>query len=239
MIDTLVPAGVAVSWTAGDVLDTRLFPEELAHVRGAAETRRREFAAVRHSARVALTALGVPTAPILPGRGGAPNWPPSVVGSMTHCHRYRAAAVAHRSRAAAIGIDAEPNEVMPDGVLRIIARAEEMISLRTLQNADPMVCWDRLLFSTKESVFKVWYPMTGKWLGFKDASVSLGTDGRFRATLLPPEAPTRRLNGRWRVSNGLIGTAIVVRAGTDAEAHGTCSRTAEWSPENAGAPRPA
>ena len=212
MIEALVPAGVAVSWTVDDVPGRTLFPQEAAHVRGACDRRRAEFASVRHCARAALTALGVPAGPIVPGRGGAPTWPASVVGSMTHCRRYRAAAVALRSTAAAIGIDAEPHEALPEGARRIVARAEELSLLRALDEADPTVRWDRLLFSAKESVFKVWYPLTGKRLVLAESSVVLEPDGRLEATLLPDDAPVRRLRGRWQVSDGLITTAIIVAA---------------------------
>jgi len=39
-----------------------------------------------------------------------------VVGSMTHCAGYRAAAVARARDVVTIGIDAEPHAVLPDGV---------------------------------------------------------------------------------------------------------------------------
>jgi len=29
----------------------------------------------------------------------------------------------------------------------------------------PGPSWDRLLFSAKESVYKAWFPLTGRWLG--------------------------------------------------------------------------
>jgi 4'-phosphopantetheinyl transferase EntD len=211
-MEALVPAGVAVSWTVDDVPEWTLYPEELAHVRGACDRRRTEFASVRHCARAALTALGVAPAPIVPGRGGAPTWPTSVVGSMTHCRGYRAAAVARRSTAAAIGIDAEPHEALAEGARQIVARAEELSSLQALHEVDPTIHWDRLLFSAKESVFKVWYPLTGRRLGFAESSVSLTPDGRLEGTLLPAETPLRRLRGRWQVSDGLIATVITVLA---------------------------
>ncbi|WP_442812969.1 hypothetical protein OG930_28490 [Streptomyces sp. NBC_01799] len=50
----------------------------------------------------------MPTAPIPPSPFGAPVRPPGVVGSITHCTGYRAAAVALRARVLSVGIDAEP-----------------------------------------------------------------------------------------------------------------------------------
>jgi len=53
--------------------------------------------------------------------------------------------------------------------------------------AAPGVCWDRLLFSAKESAYKAWFPLTGRPLRFHDAAVTLGQDGhRFIVRVLLP-----------------------------------------------------
>jgi 4'-phosphopantetheinyl transferase EntD len=75
------------------------------------------------------------------------------------------------------------------------------------------VCWDRLLFSAKESVYKAWFPLTGRWLGFEDADVTITPDGTFTARLLAElteTQPPASFAGRWLASGGLILTAIVV-----------------------------
>lgn len=135
-----------------------LYPEEATAVAGSVEKRRREFAAVRACARSAMTALGLPPQPVLPGERGAPRWPEGVVGSMTHCEGYRAAALARTSDLAALGIDAEPHRPLPDGVLDLVSSSAECSRLRSLVAANPGVQCDRLLFSAKESVYKAWFP---------------------------------------------------------------------------------
>ncbi|HEY3692789.1 MAG TPA: hypothetical protein VGL46_21300 [Pseudonocardiaceae bacterium] len=50
---------------------------------------------------------------MVPGERRKPVWPPGVVGSLTHCTGYRAAAVAHRRGVLTVGIDAEPHEPLP------------------------------------------------------------------------------------------------------------------------------
>lgn len=45
-------------------------------------------------------------------------WPDGVVGSMTHCDGYRAAAVAHAGEVLGVGIDAEPHFPFPRGCSR-------------------------------------------------------------------------------------------------------------------------
>ncbi len=186
MLELILPTAVAYAESFVDVPESTLLPAELEAL-GAArhEGRRREFTTVRHCARRALADLGVPPVAVLPGERGAPLWPHGVVGSMTHCAGYRAAAVASRTRVRAVGIDAEPHEPLPGRVLGAIARAEEHGRLAALTAECPQVRWDRLLFCVKESVYKAWFPMTRRRLGFADASVSFDrAAGTFRAELV-------------------------------------------------------
>jgi 4'-phosphopantetheinyl transferase EntD len=222
MIEEILPSGV-VPAEAFDELPpdpaepaTLPFPEETAAVARAVPRRQREFATVRACARRALGALGLPPVPLLPGRRGAPQWPEGVVGSMTHCDGYRAAAVAHASDTLAIGIDAEPNGPLPDGVLAAVALPRERAQVRALGGTDPEVRWDRLLFSAKESVFKTWYPLTGRELDFDEADIELDpAAGTFTARLLVPGPvvagrPLDGFTGRWLARDGLVVTAITL-----------------------------
>ena len=217
MLETLLAAApVTVVETREDPADTFLFPEEAEAVARAVEKRRREFATVRQCARTALGELGIPPAPILPGPEGAPRWPDGIVGSMTHCTDYRAAVVARASAVASIGIDAEPAAPIPDpDVLALVTDETERTALAALGVRRPGVPWDRLLFSAKESVYKTWFPLTGRWLGFEDARVDLATDGTFAASLLVP-GPTvagkelTGFSGRWLIRDGVAVTAIVL-----------------------------
>ncbi|OHV42323.1 4-phosphopantetheinyl transferase [Parafrankia colletiae] len=225
----------------GDAVDARLFPEEAATLTRAVDKRRREFTTGRICAHRALEALGEPAVPILSGEHREPRWPGGVVGSITHTRGYRAAAVARQVPGAtvSVGIDAEPNEATPGGVLREISLPQERDLLAELGRAHSQVCWDRLLFSAKESVYKAWFPLARRWLGFDDAELVLTVDdpvddtpvaasvtgsptgggvtarGQFRARLLVPgpDLPTGELTGftgRWVVGRGLIVTAIAV-----------------------------
>ena len=184
MIEEILPAAVASAEMFTDPPDARLFPQEVAIVERASDKRRREFTAGRECARIALGKLGVVPVPILIGVRGAPQWPPGIVGSITHCDGYRAAAAAYASDVAAIGMDAEPDDPLPRGVLDVISLSAERARLAALAGERPAVCWDRLLFSAKESVYKAWFPLTGRWLGFEDADVTISPDGTFTARLL-------------------------------------------------------
>lgn len=194
-----------------------LFPEEEAVVAKAVLKRRREFTAVRGCARRAMEKLGVPPQPILPGERGAPQWPAGLVGTMTHCEDYCAAALARATDLASLGIDAEPHLPLPDGILTAVALPAERQRLDRLTAGHPSVHWDRLLFSAKETVYKVWFPLTRSRLGFTEADIRFDPDGRLTARLLraAPVAHGHRLgtlHGRWLVHDGFAATAIGVEA---------------------------
>jgi 4'-phosphopantetheinyl transferase EntD len=213
VIEEILPAAVASAEMFTDPPNATLLPQEAAIVERVSDKRRREFTAGRECARIALGKLGVVPVPILIGERGAPQWPPGIVGSITHCDGYRAAAAAHASDVAAIGMDAEPDDPLPRGVLDVISLPAERARLAALAGEGPAVCWDRLLFSAKESVYKAWFPLTGRWLGFEDADVTITPDGTFTARLLAElteTQPPASFAGRWLASGGLIFTAIVV-----------------------------
>ena len=134
-----------------------------------------------------------------------------MVGSITHCTGYTAAAVAWQARVWTLGIDAEPNEPLPEGVLGPTASAAEIAHLDSLAVADPRVQWGRLLFCAKEALYKAWYPVQGRWLGFEDVDVQLSPDGWFRCRLLTPAVdagPFARCQGRWALDQGVLLAAV-------------------------------
>ncbi|KQX78527.1 MULTISPECIES: 4'-phosphopantetheinyl transferase [unclassified Streptomyces] len=217
-----------------------LYPQEEVLVARAVAKRRREFTVVRSCARRAMEKLGVPAQPVLPGERGAPQWPDGLTGSMTHCEGYCAAALVRAADLASLGIDAEPHEPLPEGVLSAVALPAEAERLGRLAAGHPEVHWDRLLFSAKEAVYKAWFPLTRKWLDFSEADIDLGpatgtasasvatpvsasgpaegTEGVFRARLLVPGPVVggHRLghfDGRWSVRRGLLATAVTVHHG--------------------------
>jgi 4'-phosphopantetheinyl transferase EntD len=222
LIDEILPSPAAAVEAFADPPHARLFPEEEALLARAVDKRRREFTTVRACARAALAALGVAPAPILPGERGAPQWPAGVVGSMTHCDGYRAAAIARAGDMLTIGLDAEPDLVLPDGVLGAVSLPGERAMLRDLASAAPGPSWDRLLFSAKESVYKAWFPLTGRWLGFEEAEITFDpVGGTFEARLLaaavlPGGLTLTGFTGRWLSRDGLLLTAIAVPAGPPA-----------------------
>ncbi|MFI0907738.1 4'-phosphopantetheinyl transferase [Streptomyces sioyaensis] len=218
MIDELLPETVSAAELFGEPPAGALLPEEEPHVSRAVDKRKHEFAAGRWCARRAMAGLGAPPVPILPGPRGEPGWPSGLVGAVTHCEGYAAAVVARSTQVRALGVDAEPAKPLPDGVLEAVALPGERAGLpRSPSGARPLP-WDRMLFSAKESVYKAWFPMTGRPLEFEDAFLTFDPDdGTFTARLLVPgwrlgDEVLTGFQGRWAVRAGLIVTAVVVPA---------------------------
>jgi 4'-phosphopantetheinyl transferase EntD len=211
MIERLLPPEVSAVARRGNEAGLRPFPEEEALLGEAVASRRAEFITARHCARQALRALGEPERPILRGPKREPLWPPGIVGSITHCTGYRAAAVARAAEVLTIGIDAEPHAPIPERVKhRILDDAERA----WVASAPSGIHWDRLIFSAKESVYKAWYPLAQTWLGFEDARIAIDPSaGVFHAKLLiaPPPGVPRAFDGRYLVEDRLVVTAIVAR----------------------------
>ncbi|MGK2881555.1 MAG: 4'-phosphopantetheinyl transferase PptT [Mycobacterium sp.] len=206
------PTGLAAAEVYADPDGLVPLAEEAPLIAKAVAKRRNEFLSARYCARVALGELGLPATPILKGDKGEPRWPDGVVGSLTHCQGFRGAVVARRDHVRSVGIDAEPHEVLPDGVLDAVSLPIERHQLAALPGG---MHWDRILFCAKEATYKAWFPLTHRWLGFEDAHITFGVDGTFTSRILIDPAaehgpPLAALSGRWSVADGLALTAIVL-----------------------------
>ncbi|KOG83531.1 MULTISPECIES: 4'-phosphopantetheinyl transferase [Streptomyces] len=227
MIERLLPDDVSCAATREETVpDGTLFPEEEALMARSVAKRRNDFATARACARRAMAGLGLPPVAILHGHRGKPLWPEGIVGSLTHCHGYRAAALAREQDVLSLGIDAEPHAPLPEGVRELVTLPAERERIGPqAEEGSGALHWDRVLFSAKESVFKTWYPVTGVELDFVEADLTMhqesdpgggGTPGAARGTftarllLTDPALPTT-LRGRWRIEDGVIATAVLVR----------------------------
>jgi 4'-phosphopantetheinyl transferase EntD len=219
VIASLLPAAV-VTVEAGDADWTApLLPEEAPLVARAVEKRRREFTAGRTCARRALARLGWTDFPVLAGAHREPLWPPGVVGAITHCRGYCAAAVARVTDVRSLGIDAELRAPLPKGVAELVCTEPERRWAATL----PDDHWGTLVFSAKESVYKTWFPVAQRWLDYKDAELTVDPErGCFSACILLEGArdvfPWNPLPGRFAVDDERVFTAIAVPARAASEA---------------------
>ena len=122
MLEELLPNEVVAVETREDTMDVVLFPTEEVIVRRAVEKRRREsrLSAPAHAGHSRVLTCRPFPSPVV--SAASRNGPPASFGSITHCESYRACALARSHEIATVGIDAEPNAPLPDGVLEPIAR---------------------------------------------------------------------------------------------------------------------
>jgi 4'-phosphopantetheinyl transferase EntD len=214
----LVPAVVASAETRAPVRE-ELFPAEERVLAAAGQRRRDQFTRGRWCARQALGALGITRRAIPVGARGAPVWPPGTVGSITHCAGYCGAAAAHAGEVAALGIDAEPDAPLPPRVIARVASERELAAIDHDLVAREGLPLGKLLFSAKEAVYKAWFPLTGRPLGFRDVELAIDlAGGRLEARLLVDPAPIdgsaiTTLSGRWCVHEGIVCVAVALARG--------------------------
>jgi 4'-phosphopantetheinyl transferase EntD len=214
VIRALFPPGVCVA-TGPNTPDEPLQPEEAELACAMGPARQREFAAGRACARRAMRELGT-DGPVLRGLRHAPLFPEGIVGSITHTTGFCAAAVAWRTSFAGVGLDAERDEPLSERAAARICSAGELAALRALPGRSPEH-WAAVVFSAKETLYKAYFPLTGFFIGFRDATIALHPDaadaGRFEAHLVRRDAPDaagqRRFEGRYasdgaRVISGLV-----------------------------------
>lgn len=155
-----------------------LKPEEQKSVARAVPKRVLEFTAGRHCARAALTQLGLSPVALPPLPSRAPNWPPGVSGSISHCEGYCGAVVAFSNRLRGIGFDVEGLGSVRPEVWPLITTQEELRTLQTLptERANQLAT---LFYSAKEAFYKAQHPLTETFLDFKDVRVEVTNRDRF------------------------------------------------------------
>lgn len=215
MRDLLPPAVAVVVADPGDWSGELLPAERVCLGDRAVARRRRDFTAGRVCARRALAGLGLPPTPVPSAPDRSPVWPPGVVGTITHTRGYCAAAVARTTDVRSVGMDAERHRELTPGVRRKVCLPEEEAELARLPAGAP---WPTVLFSVKETVYKVWWPVVGTWLDFQDARVTLDPDAgtftariaRARLDAAPAADRPASINGRFAVDTDLVRSAAIL-----------------------------
>jgi len=192
-----------------------MYPVERSYVLRATEHRRREFAAGRSLARQAMASLGVAQAAIPAAADRAPVWPAGIVGSISHCAEWCVAAVARESQdCLSIGIDVEPATPLDEDLVDAVCGDEELMWL-TKQPDGRRGLLAKAIFSAKESVYKVQYPLSRQVIDFHAVSVALDmANGSFTARFrvaVEPFPSSYQVNGRIAVTSELIATGVALK----------------------------
>lgn len=141
-------------------------------IRRSVQKRQAEFFFGRLTARLAMAALGAPTAEIVIGPQREPVWPHGIVGSISHTGGLAMATAARPSRCHGIGIDVER---------AVSGDARDSIASSVLDAAE-MAILDRhcagmedggfsLAFSAKESLYKGAFPSVQRFFDFAAARI--------------------------------------------------------------------
>lgn len=213
-----------------------LHPLEAPIIKDFASRRATEFAEGRACAREALSQVDGELAhqPIGRAPNRAPVWPEGIVGSISHCAGVRAAAVASNSKIRGLGIDIEEVQELDPAVVAQVLVPEEIAELGNASwVVNPAIVAphiaELIIFSAKESLFKLWSPFTHTWLGYEDAQIHLemaatlgspGLDSEIgdQGEILHGTLTVRVLvdhprefesvEGRWQVSGGYVRTSM-------------------------------
>ena len=167
LISGLEPNGSSAYLSIVTSVTNFSFPEEEALVAHASDSRSAEFIAGRESLRNALGQLGFAPQAILPNSSGVPKLPDGAVGSIAHSRKLCCAIAGHNSDFKALGIDIE-------GTDRLTARAARRVSTADEKKwtSDDQVR-SSILFSLKESFYKMQFPCWNKLANFDDVSLEV------------------------------------------------------------------
>ncbi|MCR4347655.1 MAG: 4'-phosphopantetheinyl transferase superfamily protein [Sulfuricaulis sp.] len=219
LLASLFPPGVAAAElrTAGD--PSLLLPDEAKQLVRAVPKRMQEFAAGRLCARRALAEFGFIDYPLRMHSDRRPQWPDTVVGSISHTTGMCGAVVARQSQFRAIGLDMEiVGQVTPE-IWPTICTPEEMVWLAALRELEQVRC-AAIIFSAKESFYKCQNGVTRQWLEYDDVTVDIpanyASSGCFalrpRRSIALLEYDTKSWKGRFEFHGNLVVTGMVLEA---------------------------
>lgn len=168
-LSSLFPVNVVIVHATDEMWDTPLRTEEERLIQESVAKRQRQFRAGRNAAHAALEQLDAPDGPLLRGEDRQPIWPRGYVGSISHCDDSCVAVCAVEGEVVSLGIDVEPLKPLKPKIARYIDTEDEKTFMQRHQDLPR-----RLIFSAKESLYKCYYPLVGRFFGFQ--SVTLDVD---------------------------------------------------------------
>ena len=183
-----------------------------AWIERARNNRASEYLAGRYCAQQALLALTQRNMQVGANSDRSPIWPAGIVGSITHGNNFAAAIVAYKKHYRALGLDCE------EKIKRRVGNRFESLILSDAE-LTRIECsnMDRqqlitIIFSAKESIYKALYPITNKFMEFRDCQF-LEIDrhnANFEVTSgdLLNQRSGRRIAVRYAIQDRMIMTSI-------------------------------
>jgi 4'-phosphopantetheinyl transferase EntD len=175
-----------------------LLPEEAgAFCRSAVQVRRASGAA-RIVARTLIERLGHKQAALAKSSAGMPIWLKGILGSLAHDSGVAVAAVSTLKNLTGIGIEIEPAEALPAGLIEQVTTPRERASIAAVPYRG------RLYFVAKEAVYKAVYPLDRQFLDHQDVEIDIANQ---KANL----RTGRAVNLRFCIASHLVALAFFSR----------------------------
>lgn len=186
------------------------------HLHQAVSKRKAEFLAGRWLARQALASLGIENFFVLRNEDRTPNWPPGIVGSISHNLDTVVCAAHCEQGIGGVGIDIESwlSPILANDIHPVIISPQEKVLLKNKPTSITFNDILTLIFSAKESLFKALYPRVKCWFDFLDVQV-LNIDWQKKTfslilmkTLAKNFQAGQHFNGRFIVNEHTVTTLI-------------------------------
>lgn len=183
-----------------------LWPEEKFYTGGFAPERLQTFSVGRFCARKSMELMGCQAMPIPVGDDRAPVWPAGITGSISHTQGLAGALVCSTGHHASIGLDIERRAVVDRSLWDMLFDEQELQRIAGAAEPDELAT---LYFSLKESYYKMQYPLTRRFLDFRDVRIEDDVNGLWvrRLKSLPGKAPGHRTGHL--VTSGFIITWVL------------------------------
>ncbi|MEP2767405.1 MAG: 4'-phosphopantetheinyl transferase superfamily protein [Paracoccaceae bacterium] len=196
-------------------------------LKNAIAKRQSEYLAGRSLAQSGLGLMGCSQTNIPKGQGGAPQWPEGVSGSISHS-KGTCICLLYPSSQALVGVDIET--VGKDRAITAILRMVFTPLERRLADTQSMfdkATFATLLFSAKETLYKLLFPVVGEYFGFPSAEMrALPNSSVLRLYLTRDLHPTLPKGAffdlNYKIYEDQVVTWSILREGIGKDTHKHC-----------------
>jgi len=201
MIEPKIP-NIFSYFTAEAASPEVLWPEERACSDGFGRERLQTFSTGRSCARKAMEFMGYAAMPIPAGKDRAPIWPSGITGSISHTQGLAGALLCTIDHHPSIGLDIERSTAVDRSLWDMLFDESELERISRATIPDELAT---LYFSLKEAYYKMQYPLTRRFLDFREVRVENGPEGMLvRRLKVLPEAAPRHLTGHLLIPDFVI-----------------------------------
>jgi 4'-phosphopantetheinyl transferase EntD len=165
-----------------------------------------DFCTGRHCAREALKKINITGQDILIGTGREPLWPKGITGAISHCSALTGAVVSTTDKLEAFGLDIEIFGGVKRDMWPMLFTEAEIRFLDTVKGDGSL--YPTLLFSMKESFYKMQYPLTKTFLEFQDVEITHDND-QFHLSVVTPSASRNLLPKVIEMKHSIVNDLVI------------------------------